>query len=126
LNTMKEPHIVISASGMAEFGRVVHHLKNRIQNPHNTVLITGWQAPSTLGRRLVDGIKEVRIFGEEYQVNARVEVINGFSGHADRDEMLEWIGGMQHKPTRTFLVHGEEESALAFQQTLSEHFNLLV
>lgn len=118
LNFRKEPCIIVSASGMAEFGRVVHHLAHRIEDAENTVLITGWQAPNTLGRRLVDGEKRVRIFGDEYKVNAHIEVINGFSGHADRGELLQWASAIQKKPQRTFLVHGEEPISLAFQQTL--------
>ena len=126
LNFMREPCIIISASGMAEFGRVVHHIKNRIERPENTILITGWQAPHTLGRRLVDRVDVVRIFGEEYQNKAHIEVLNGYSGHADRDEMLEWVGAMDKKPKRAFLVHGEEESALAFQQSLNHAFGITV
>jgi metallo-beta-lactamase family protein len=126
LNFRRDPCIIISASGMAEFGRIVHHIKNRIEDPKNTILITGWQASDTLGRRLVDKAETVRIFGEEYHNNAHIEVLNGYSGHADRDEMLEWVGGMKRKPQRTFLVHGEPESALAFQATLQEKFNLQV
>ncbi|MFN8373337.1 MAG: MBL fold metallo-hydrolase [Anaerolineae bacterium] len=118
LNFRTEPCIIVSASGMAEFGRVVHHLKHRVEDAKNTVLITGWQAPNTLGRRLVDGEKRVHILGDEYTVNARVEVIDGFSGHADKGELLEWAGAIQAKPQRAFLVHGEEPVALAFQQTL--------
>ena len=120
LNFMKEPHIVISASGMAEFGRILHHLKNGIQNPRNTVLITGWQAENTLGRRLVEKAKTVKIFGEDYKVNAHVEVIDGFSGHADHDELMAWVGAMAQKPSRTFLVHGESASLLALQKSLQE------
>jgi metallo-beta-lactamase family protein len=126
INFLREPAIIISASGMAEFGRVLHHLKNRIEDPHNTVLITGWQAPNTLGRRLVDGVDPVRIFGEEYRVRAHVEVINGFSGHADRDELIEWVDHIKEKPRRTFLVHGEEEPAKTLQLILRERFNMQV
>ncbi|GAB5493218.1 MAG: MBL fold metallo-hydrolase [Phototrophicaceae bacterium] len=126
LNTLTEPHIVISASGMAEFGRVVHHLKNRIEKPNNTVLITGWQAPNTLGRRIVEKQEIVRIFGEEYNLNAHVEVLNGFSGHADKNELLSWVDAIQHKPKRTFLVHGEPESANAFKAILAQELGLTV
>lgn len=126
LNFVKDPCIIISASGMAEFGRVLHHLKNRIHDARTTVLITGWQAPETLGRRLVEGMKTVRIFGEEYPVNAQVEVLNGFSGHADKDELLAWVSAMKKRPERTFLVHGEEESALTFQKTLETQLGLTV
>lgn len=126
LNHMREPAIIISASGMAEHGRVLHHLRNRIENPKNTVLITGWQAENTLGRRLVDGEPKVNIFGEAYNVRAEVAVLNGFSGHADRDELLAWVGAMMEKPRRTFLVHGEEPSALALAGSLNEKFGLQV
>lgn len=126
LNFRRDPIIIISASGMVEFGRILHHIKNRIEDPKNTILITGWQAPNTLGRRLVDQEPAVKIFGEEYVRKARVEVLNGFSGHADRDELLTWVGRMQKKPRRTFLVHGEEDAALDFQQSLQTKFNLQV
>jgi metallo-beta-lactamase family protein len=126
LNFRQEPCIIISASGMAEFGRVLHHLKNRIEDPRTTVLITGWQAPHTLGRRLVDGDKTVSIFGETYHNRAQVEVLNGFSGHADYEELLAWVGAMTRKPERTFLVHGEEPAALALAARLKERFGLQV
>ncbi len=126
LNYLREPAIIISASGMAEFGRVLHHLANRITDSRNTVLITGWQAPHTLGRRLVEGVDVVRIFGEEYARNAQIEVINGFSGHADRDELLQWVGAMHTKPERTFLVHGEDQPAQGLKNALMAEFNLQV
>lgn len=110
LNFERQPCIIISASGMAEFGRVLHHLKNRIEDDRTTVLITGWQAPHTLGRRLVEQDPVVRIFGEEYQRRARVEVLNGFSGHADQDGLINWVGAMKNRPKQTFLVHGESPS----------------
>jgi metallo-beta-lactamase family protein len=118
LNFMREPFIVLSASGMAETGRILHHLRNRIEDPNNTILIVGWQAPDTLGRRLVEGAPVVRIFGEEYQRKAQVEVINGFSGHADRNELLGWAKAITKRPRRAFLVHGEEESAFALADGL--------
>lgn len=126
LNYKREPCIIISASGMAEFGRIVHHISNRIEDPNNTILITGWQAPNTLGRKLVEKHPEVRIFGELQPVRARVEVLNGFSGHADHDELMNWVGGMRHKPEKVFLVHGEEKASTALQKSLSEHFNMNV
>lgn len=118
LNTLRQPFIVISASGMAEAGRVLHHLRNRVGDPANTVLITGWQAPDTLGRRLVEGAKTVRIFGEEHVVRAEVEVINGFSGHADRSELVAWAQAISKKPRRTFLVHGEVDAAMGLAESL--------
>lgn len=124
LNFKREPCLIISASGMAEFGRVLHHLRNRIEDPATTVLITGWQAPDTLGRRLVDGKKNVRIFGEEYEVKAHIEVLNGFSGHADHDELLDWVRRLGRKPQHTFLVHGEDRAATALAGALQESLGI--
>jgi len=118
LNFLREPAVIISASGMMEAGRILHHMRNRINDPRNTVLITGWQAPNTLGRKIVEGEKVVKIFGEEFEVRAKIEVLTGFSGHADRDGLLEWAGAMQKKPQYTFVVHGEEESAMALAGSL--------
>lgn len=126
LNFLTGPAIIISASGMAEAGRILHHLKNRIEDPRNTVLFVGFQAENTLGRRILDGAKEVRIFGEMYQNRAHVESLSGFSGHADRNELLEWVGAMERKPRRTFLVHGEEAPAFALQAALRQRFDLRV
>jgi metallo-beta-lactamase family protein len=126
LNFQMNPSIIISASGMAEFGRVLHHLKNRIEDRRNTVLINSFQAPHTLGRRLADGEKKVRIFGEEYQVHAQVVAIDGFSGHADYSELLDWVGAMHKKPERVFLVHGEEPAAFAMKQRLEARFGMQV
>lgn len=123
LNFEREPCIIISASGMVEFGRILHHVKHRVEDPRNTILITGWQAPHTLGRRLVDGAEFVRIFGSEFKRKAQVEVLNGFSGHADRDELLEWYGVIAKPPQHTFLVHGELDSATALKESLNERFN---
>ena len=126
LNFLREPAIIISASGMAEAGRILHHLKNHIGDPKNTVLITGWQAENTLGRRLVEKEPIVRIFGEEYENHAQIEVLNGFSGHADRDELLDWVGSIKDKPKRTFLVHGEYDSQQALAGLLKDQFMLRV
>ena len=126
LNFLRDPAIIISASGMAEHGRILHHLKNNIEDEKNTVLITGWQAQHTLGRKLVEKEPIVRIFGEEYHNNAHCEVLNGFSGHADHDELLDWVGVMRDKPHRTFLVHGEETAATKLAEALREGYHLTV
>jgi metallo-beta-lactamase family protein len=118
LNFLKEPAIIISASGMAEAGRVLHHLKNNIEDPRNTIVIVGWQAPDTLGRRLVEKQKRVHILGGEYDRRAEVEVINGLSAHADRSELLDWAGHFEKRPRHTFLVHGEPEPATALADAL--------
>ena len=96
---------------MLEGGRILHHLRNRIGDQRNTILMTSWQAPNTLGRLLVEDARTVRIFGEEFKVNARIESLDGFSGHADRDGLMQFARAMQKKPQRTFIVHGEGDSS---------------
>lgn len=119
LNFLREPAVIISASGMCEAGRILHHLKNNVEDARNTVLIVGWQAPYTLGRRLVERRPVVKIFGEEYQLNARVETINGFSAHADRDELLDYARQLGvDRLKASFVVHGEETSSLALADGL--------
>ncbi len=113
LNDLKEPMIIISASGMVEFGRIRHHLANNLGDPRHTILLVGFQAEHTLGRKLADGLKRVRIFGEEYAVRAQVERIDGFSAHADRDELLAWVVAAKDTRRGVFVVHGEEPAALA-------------
>lgn len=120
LNFLNTPAVIISASGMAEAGRILHHLKNNVEDPRNTILIVGWQAPHTLGRRLVEKQPRVKIFGEAYLLKAQVETINGFSAHADRRELLEWTGHISQRPSHTFIVHGEEEASLSFAEALSK------
>jgi len=111
LNERKGPMIIISASGMMEGGRILHHLRSRIEDPRNTILITGWQAPNTLGRRIVEKEQTVRIFGDEFQMKAHVEVQTGFSGHADHDGLMDFVRVMEKRPEQTFIVHGEEEAS---------------
>ena len=110
LNESQEPAIIISASGMCEVGRIKHHLKHNIWNPNNTILFVGYQAPGTLGYSIVNGAKRVKIFGEECAVNARIEYIEGYSGHADQEWLMNFIYSFISKPKHIFLVHGEEES----------------
>ena len=110
LNESKEPCIIISASGMCDVGRIKHHLKHNLWNPTSTILFVGYQAPGTLGRQIVDGAKSVRIFGEEIAVNARVEYIEGYSGHADQEWLLNFVYSFHNQPKHIFLVHGEPDS----------------
>ncbi len=118
LNTQKGPAVIIAASGMAEAGRIQHHLKNNIENPANTVLIVGFQAPDTLGRRMVEHARSVRIFGEEHQLRAEVVELPGFSGHADHPGLMAWAAAFKQRPSRIFLVHGEPESQTALATSL--------
>ncbi len=113
LNSREDPMIIISASGMCEGGRIVHHLRNNIENPNNTILIIGYMAKHTLGRRIVERQRRVRIFGVERDLNARVEVINSFSAHADRDELMEFVGKCGKELKGIFIVHGDEDQSLA-------------
>jgi len=111
LNDIKGPIIIIAASGMATAGRIVHHLKQRVSDPQTTVLLVGFQAAGTRGRMLQDGVKFLRIHGREFPVRAHVATIDGLSGHADRSEILRWLGGFKIPPNRTYLVHGEPLAA---------------
>lgn len=124
LNESKESLIIISASGMCEAGRIKHHLKHNLWRKESAIVFVGYQANGTLGRKLVDGAKKVRIFGEEITVKARVEMIEGFSGHADKDGLINWIHKFKQKPKNIFIVHGEEESMTAFSGLISEEFNI--
>ena len=110
LNETYYPSIIISASGMCDIGRIKHHLKHNLWNPSSTILFVGYQAPGTLGRTIVDGADKVKIFGEEISVNARVEYIEGYSGHADQEWLLNFVYSFINKPKHIFLVHGEEDS----------------
>lgn len=120
LNYLEGSAIIISSAGMANAGRILHHLKNNISDPRNTILIVSWQAPHTLGRRLVEGKRSVKIFGEKHRVRARVEVINGFSAHADREGLLAYVAALKDGLRSVFLVHGEEKSAFSLQEAIEE------
>lgn len=120
LNEKEESSIIISASGMCEVGRIKHHLKHNLWNPKNTILFVGYQAPGTLGRKIVDGAKTVKIFGEDIAVNARVEYIEGYSGHADQEGLLNFVYSFTKKPAHIFLVHGEPEGQRILKQKILE------
>lgn len=120
LNTLKGPAIIISASGMAESGRILHHLINNVGDPKNCVLFVGFQASYTLGARLQSGAKEVRILGEMFPVAAEVQTIDGYSAHAGRDELRRWVKNLGGPIRRAFCVHGEPESLVAMKALLEE------
>ena len=121
LNASEESSIIISASGMCEVGRIKHHLKHHLWDPNSTILFVGYQAPGTLGRRLVDGEKKVKIFGEEIAVNARIEYIEGYSGHADQEWLMNFVYSFITPPKHIFLVHGEPEGQIVLKQKLEEN-----
>ncbi len=120
LNRVDEPCIIISASGMCEFGRIVHHLRNNIEDPNNTVVIVGYQAPHTLGRRLVERRSEVKIFGMSRPLRCEVKVLNAFSAHADKDELMWWAGECGPQVERFFCVHGDEDQCEALSKHLAD------
>ena len=121
LNESDEPSIIISASGMCDVGRIKHHLKHNIWNPKSTILFVGYQAPGTLGYEIVNGAKKVTIFGEEFAVNARIEYIEGYSGHADQEGLMNFVYSFYNKPKHIFLVHGEEESQEVLRNKILEN-----
>lgn len=119
LNDINDPIIIISASGMAEGGRILHHLANNIGNPKNLVLFVGYAAEQTLARKIMDGIKQVNILGEEYSVNCQIKIMDYFSGHADQNELLDYLSlNPQKRLKNIFLVHGEEDQALPLKEKI--------
>ena len=120
LNQIRSGAIIISASGMCDAGRIRHHLRHSLPRRECSVLIPGFQAQGTLGRRLVEGAKRVRIFGEDIPVRAAIHSVDGLSAHADRSALLEWVGAFRKPPAQTFVVHGEVTAAQALADTLSQ------
>ena len=126
LNDLHGPFVVISASGMCEAGRILHHLRNNIEDPRNTVLITGFQAQDTLGRKLVEKWPEVRIFGEPMRVRAEISSLDELSAHADQSELMEWIRPLAPSLRQVFLVHGEPQQSQTLAKLLHSTYNLSV
>jgi metallo-beta-lactamase family protein len=122
INAIRQGAVIVSASGMCDAGRIKHHLKNNLPRKECSVIIAGFQAQGTLGRRLVDRAPYVRIFGEPVPVRASIHTLGGLSAHADRDALLDWLGRFRTPPRRTYVVHGEAETALGFAATIRERF----
>lgn len=122
VSSLTEPSIVISASGMATGGRILHHLHKRLPDERNTVMFVGFQAVGTRGRRLVDGEKEIKMFGEYVPVRAKIETLENLSAHGDWREILRWLRGFKRPPIRVFLVHGEPEAAAALKDRIQETY----
>lgn len=119
INAIRSGAIVIAASGMCDGGRIKHHLEHNLARPECAVLFTGFQAQGTLGRRIVDGARSVRIFGEDVRVRASIHTLGGLSAHADQRALLAWLGAFRRAPRQTFCVHGEAETAALFAQTVT-------
>lgn len=122
INFDKSPKVIISASGMCEAGRIRHHLKHNLWRPECTILFVGYQAIGTLGRNIIEGEKEVRLFGETITVNAHIEELTGVSGHADKKGLLNWVNHFEKKPERVFVVHGEDLVCEDFTKCLKEEY----
>lgn len=120
INNIKGTSIIIAGSGMCTGGRVKHHLVNNITRPESTIMFVGYQAIGTLGRRIVDGEKEVRILGQKYPVKAKIVQVGGFSSHADKNELLKWLSCLGKPPKKIFIVHGESDSAHQFGDFIKE------
>jgi metallo-beta-lactamase family protein len=118
LNRLDEPCMIISGSGMCEGGRILHHLKNNIEDPRNTILVVGYMAENTLGRKIVEKYPVVKIFGEEYKLESEVVVLNSFSAHADKNELLQYVEQARKSLRGVFLVHGEEKESQALKESL--------
>lgn len=120
INHIKGSVIVIAGSGMCTGGRIKHHLVSNISRPDSSIIFVGYQAAGTLGREIVDGASEVRIFGQQYPVKARVVYLRSFSGHADRDNLLAWIMNLKSKPRHVFVTHGDDTVTDSFATFLRE------
>jgi len=119
INRIRGSSIIIASSGMCTGGRIKHHLKNNISRPQSSILFVGYQAKGTLGRQIINGIKKVRIYGTVHPVKAQIIQINGFSAHADKNELLRWLSGFKSAPKKLFVVHGEEDASLKFARTIT-------
>ncbi len=123
VNDQRGPAIIIAGSGMCTGGRIKHHIVNNIDNPANTLLFVGYQAIGTLGRIILDGAKEIRLFGKSHPVKMQVKRIEGFSAHAGKDELFNWVSSLKHAPRKVFITHGEEDATEHFSKYLQEKLN---
>ena len=124
LNADPAPKVIIASGGMCEGGRIRHHLKHHLWDKRNTILFVGYQAVGTLGRIIHDGAPSVKIFGEQIDVNAEIAVLDGVSGHADRDGLLRWLSQFEKKPSYVFVNHGDDECCTAFSQSVTDRFSI--
>ena len=125
INKTPESKVIISASGMCSAGRIKHHLKHNLWRNESSIVFVGYQAQGTLGRRIKEGEKSVKLFGEEIQVNAKIYTLDGFSGHADKEGIMWWLEGFENKPKKIFIVHGEEEASREISKKIEEELNIV-
>ena len=125
INKTPESKVIISASGMCSAGRIKHHLKHNLWRKESSIVFVGYQAEGTLGRRIKEGEKSVKLFGEEIQVNAKIYTLDGFSGHADKEGIMWWLEGFENKPKKIFIVHGEEEASREISKKIEEELNIV-
>lgn len=125
INKTPESKVIISASGMCSAGRIKHHLKHNLWRNESSIVFVGYQAEGTLGRRIKEGEKSVKLFGEEIQVNAKIYTLDGFSGHADKEGIMWWLEGFENKPKKIFIVHGEEEASREISKKIEEELNIV-
>ena len=126
INFHEGSSIIVSASGMCDAGRIKHHLKHNLWRGNSSVVFVGYQAKGTLGRKILEGEKKVKIFGEDIYINCNIYNLNGLSGHADKNGLVEWISSFEKKPAKIFLTHGEEDSLREFSQTLRDNFDFQI
>jgi metallo-beta-lactamase family protein len=124
INKRKGTSIIIAGSGMCTGGRIKHHIANNIERPESVILFVGYQAQGTLGRHILGGLERVRLHGEELEVLARIEKVNGMSAHADRGELLKWLKGMKTLPKKVFVIHGEARATEAFAEYVHDRLGL--
>ncbi|CVK19778.1 MBL fold metallo-hydrolase RNA specificity domain-containing protein [Sporomusa sphaeroides] len=124
INSLDKPAIIISASGMADAGRILHHLKHNLWRPESTILFVGYQSQGSLGRRILDGARKVKIMGEEISVRAEIHNMEGFSAHADQSQLTSWLKNFTTKPANIFIVHGEEDRSEPFGKMINEEFGI--
>ena len=126
IDRLRSPSIIVAGSGMADGGRVLHHFQHFISDARNTIAFVGYQAESTYGQTLVEGAKEIELYGKEYKVKAHIKTIGNLSAHADSNEILEWIGYFKNAPKKVFLTHGEIASAQSLKKKIEERFGWTV
>jgi len=125
INVVPPPKIILAGSGSSEGGRILHHEKRYLPDPHSVLLIVSYQDKNSLGRKLLEGIKEIEIYNETIKVNCRIQQISGYSAHADQEMLLKWIGPMRFRLKKLFVIHGEESAINTLSQLVRDRFGIV-